>query len=82
MDRDALQQLSKDELITLMLAQAGALARFAEQVATLTERISVLEVNLGLPPKTPDNSSVPPICPPPATPSASPSGASCRLRSA
>ena len=60
MDRDTLQQLSKDELITLVLGQADALARFAEQVSSLTERITALEAKLGLPPKTPDNSSVPP----------------------
>ncbi len=43
-----------------MLWQADALVRFAEQVATLTDRIAALEAKLGLPPKTPDNSAVPP----------------------
>lgn len=60
MDEDTLQQLSKDELITFVLVQADALARSAEQVSSLTERIAALEAKLGLPPKTPDNSSVPP----------------------
>lgn len=53
MDRDASQQLSKEELITLVLAQAA-------QIVALTERVAALEAKLGLPPKTPDNSSVPP----------------------
>ena len=53
MDRKILERLSKDELITLVLAQAA-------QIAALTERIAALEAKLGQPPKTPDNSSVPP----------------------
>ena len=53
MDRDTLERLSKDDLITLVLAQVA-------QIAILTERIAALEAKLGLPPKTPDNSSLPP----------------------
>ncbi len=53
MDRDTLERLSKDDLITLVLAQAA-------QIAMLTERVAALEAKLGLPPKTPDNSSLPP----------------------
>ena len=53
MDRKTLERLSKDELITLVLAQAA-------QIAALTERIVALEAKLRPPPKTPDNSSVPP----------------------
>ncbi len=53
MDRDTLERVSKDELITLVLAQAA-------QIAALTERVAALEARLGLPPKTPDNSSLPP----------------------
>ena len=53
MDRETLERLSKDELITLVLAQAA-------QIAALTERIAALEDKLGQPPKTSDNSSVPP----------------------
>ena len=53
MDRDTVERLSKDDLITLVLAQAS-------QIAILTERVAALEAKLGLPPKTPDNSSLPP----------------------
>jgi len=53
MSRDVLQQLSKDDLIELVLAQA-------RQIEALTKRIEELEAKLGLPPKTPDNSSKPP----------------------
>jgi transposase len=53
MNRDALAQLSKEDLITLVLAQAAA-------IETLTKRVAELEVQLGQPPKTPSNSSVPP----------------------
>ena len=53
MNRDALERLSKDELIALVLAQA-------EQIAALTARVAELEAKLGEPPKTPDNSSLPP----------------------
>jgi transposase len=52
MDRDVLERLSKDELIALVLAQAA-------QIAALEERVAALEARLG-PPKTPDNSSLPP----------------------
>jgi transposase len=60
MDREALQALSKDELITLVVSQVEALAGQAAQVTTLAERVAVLEAKLGIPPKTPDNSSLPP----------------------
>jgi len=53
MDRDALERLSKEELIALVLALAA-------QVEALTKRVAELEAKLGQPPKTPDNSSVPP----------------------
>jgi transposase len=53
MYRDALAKLSRDELIALGLAQAA-------QIEALTQRIAELEAKLGQPPKTPDNSSVPP----------------------
>jgi len=53
MYQDDLAKLSKEELIALVLAQAA-------QIAELTRRIAELEVKLGGPPKTPDNSSVPP----------------------
>lgn len=53
MTREALELLGKDELIALVLAQV-------EQNAVLTARVAALEAKLGLPPKTPDNSSLPP----------------------
>ena len=53
MYRDELAKLSKEELIALVLAQAA-------QIEELTRRIAELETKLGGPPKTPDNSSVPP----------------------
>ena len=46
MDRQSLERLDKSELITLVLA--------------LTARVAALEAKLGLPPKTPDNSWLPP----------------------
>src|SRR5467141_5084275 len=53
MYHDELAKLSKEELIALGLAQAA-------QIEELTRRIAELEARLGGPPKTPDNSSVPP----------------------
>lgn len=70
MNRGGLESLSKDDLIALVLAQADAidkqtgqigtlLTRVAE-VALLKQRVAELEAKLGAPPKTPDNSSLPP----------------------
>src|ERR1700758_3024867 len=53
MYQNDLAKLSKEELIALVLAQAA-------QIEELTRRIAALEAKLGGPPKTPDNSSVPP----------------------
>src|SRR5437899_3085834 len=53
MYRDELAKLSKDELIALGLAHAA-------QIEELTRRVAELEAKLGGPPKTPDNSSIPP----------------------
>src|SRR5438132_9649086 len=53
MYRDELAKLSNEELIALALAQAA-------QIEELSRRIAELEAKLGGPPKTPDNSSVPP----------------------
>jgi transposase len=53
MYRDDLAKLSKAELIALVLAQAA-------QIEELMRRIAELEAKLGGPPKTPDNSSLPP----------------------
>lgn len=60
MNRDALSHLSKDDLIALILAQADVIARQTVQIEALTKRVEELEAKLGKPPKTPDNSSVPP----------------------
>jgi transposase len=49
-DLSGLSHAQKDALIGALMAQ----------VAALTARIAELEAKLGLPPKTPDNSSVPP----------------------
>jgi transposase len=63
-DRATLLSLSRDDLIALIEAQAGQIASLiqaqAQQVAALTARIAELEAKLALPPKNPDNSSLPP----------------------
>jgi len=60
MDREGLESLDKEGLIRLVLAQAETMALLAKQVQALTARVAELESKLGLPPKTPDNSSLPP----------------------
>jgi len=50
---ETLDSLSNKELIGLVLAQV-------EQIAALQSRVAELEAKLGKPPKTPDNSSLPP----------------------
>jgi len=56
-DLSSLSHTEKDALIHALWAQVQALTA---QVATLTARVAELEAKLGVPPKTPDNSSVPP----------------------
>src|SRR4051812_15297390 len=53
MKRDSLTSFSKEELIALIEA-------LTNQIGVLTKRVEALEAELGKPPKTPDNSSVPP----------------------
>jgi transposase len=53
MYQDDLAKRSKEELIALVLAQSA-------RIEELTRSIAELEAKLGGPPKTPDNSSVPP----------------------
>src|SRR5215472_14401383 len=60
MYQDELAKLSRDELIALALARAAQIAAQAAQITELVRRIAELEAKLGQPPKTPDNSSVPP----------------------
>ena len=53
MTPEALDSLDKKELIGLVLTMA-------EQIAALQSRVAELEAKLSEPPKTPDNSSLPP----------------------
>ena len=53
MTPEALDSLSKKELIGLVMAMTG-------QISALQARVAELEAKLGVPPKTPDNSSLPP----------------------
>src|ERR1700749_4066147 len=53
MNRDTLASFSKEELIALIEA-------LTKQISMLTKRVDALEAELGKPPKTPDNSSIPP----------------------
>ena len=53
MDTGALGTLDKSELIALIVA-------LSEQNAVLVARVAALEARLNIPPKTPDNSSLPP----------------------
>lgn len=57
---ESLDRLSKDELIALVLAQAEQIRVLTEQNAALQARVAALEARLNIPPKTPDNSSLPP----------------------
>jgi transposase len=52
--------LSHDELIALIEAQHAQIEAQAQQIGVLTARIAGLESKLATPPKTPDNSSLPP----------------------
>lgn len=60
MNRSALESLDKATLIQMFLAQSEVLARALATIDRLEARIVELEARLGLPPKGPDNSSVPP----------------------
>src|ERR1700687_6316683 len=67
MNPDTLARFAKDDLIALILAQAEVIARQTAQIEALTKqidmlmkRVKALEAELGKPPKTPDNSSLPP----------------------
>src|SRR3712207_9030869 len=56
---EALNALTKQELMALVLVLAEQNRVLAAQVAALQARIAELDARLG-PPKTPDNSSLPP----------------------
>jgi transposase len=60
MTRERLDSLDRETLIRLVLAQAETIATLTKQCETLLARVAELEAKLGLPPKTPDNSSTPP----------------------
>ena len=60
MTSESLGQFTKEDLIALVLAQVEQIRAQAAQIATLTARVAELETRLGQPPKTPDNSSLPP----------------------
>ena len=53
MDRAQLESVDREALIEIILAQA-------EMIEQLAKRVAELEARLGKPPKTPDNSSLPP----------------------
>ena len=57
---ESLRALDKEELITLVLAQAEQIRVLTEQIAALQARVAALEARLNAPPKTPGNSSLPP----------------------
>jgi transposase len=52
--------LDREELIGVALAQAEAIERQGEAIAALRAEIAGLRAKLDRPPKTPDNSSIPP----------------------
>jgi transposase len=56
----ALVPLTRDDLIALILTQQAQIEAQARHLAALTARIADLEAKLANPPKTPDNSSLPP----------------------
>jgi transposase len=60
MTREGLDSLDKETLTRLVLAQAETIAALTKRCETLLARVAELEARLGLPPKTPDNSSTPP----------------------
>ena len=60
MTRADLLALSHDHLIDLILAQHAQIEAQAAQIGALTARVAELEAKLAAPPKTPDNSSLPP----------------------
>jgi len=60
MYRDVLANLSPEQLIELVLAQTAQIEAQSARIEELTQRVAELEAKLGQPPKTPDNSSLPP----------------------
>jgi transposase len=60
MNRDTAESYDKEGLIRLVLSQAETIAVLTQEMAVLRARVIELEAKLGLPAKTPDNSSTPP----------------------
>ena len=60
MYRDAVANLATEQLIELVLAQTAQIEAQSARIGELTRRVAELEAKLGQPPKTPDNSSLPP----------------------
>ena len=60
MNHDTLHTLSKQDLVSLIEAQAAQIEAQTAQITSLMARIAELEARLSAPPKTPDNSSTPP----------------------
>ena len=67
MKRETLLTFSKESLVDLVLAQQAQIAaqaaqidRLMAEVTRLSARVRELEAKLNVPPKTPDNSSLPP----------------------
>jgi transposase len=60
MDRASLDSLDREGLIGVILMQFEAIERLTAEVAALRAENAELRAKLGQPPKTPDNSSIPP----------------------
>src|SRR5208282_4054919 len=60
MDRKSLESLDREGLIGIVLMQVEAMGRLTEEMTKLRAENAELRAQLGKPPKTPDNSSVPP----------------------
>jgi transposase len=60
MYHEAIESLSKVELIELVLTQTAQIEAQSARITELTRRLAELEAKFGQQPKTPDNSSVPP----------------------
>lgn len=60
MNRDVFESLDREGLIGVALAQAEAIERLSAKAAALEAEIARLKARSDRPPKTPDNSSLPP----------------------
>ena len=60
MSREAFESLDREQLIGVAMAQAEAIERLGATVTALKAEVAELRAKLDRPPKTPDNSSLPP----------------------